>query len=99
MGRFDRQQLLAQGIAGWQAVSDFLADKPFMLGEQASALDATTYGFLDSYLGAQVFRSPVHDFVASRENLAAYWQRLGERYWWPMGEAGVVAAQPVAVAA
>jgi glutathione S-transferase len=99
MGRFDRQQLLAQGITGWQAVSDFLADKPFMLGEQPSALDATTYGSLDSCLGAQVFHSPVHDFIASRENLVAYWQRLGERYWWPKGEGDAASAPLIAAAA
>lgn len=99
MGRFDRPQLEAQGIAGWQAVSDFLADKPFMLGAQPSALDATTYGFLDSYLGAPVFRSPVHDFIASRENLVAYWQRLSARYWAPPAGTDTVSASPRAATA
>jgi glutathione S-transferase len=83
MGRFERPQLEAQGIAGWQAVSDLLADQPFMLGAQPSALDATVYGFLDSYLGAQVFRSPVHDFIAGRQNLVAFWDRVRTRYWTP----------------
>jgi glutathione S-transferase len=83
MGRFDRPQLLAQGIAGWQAVSDFLADQPFMLGDRPTALDATAYGFLGSVLGAQVFRSPVHDFIAERQNLVACWDRLRTTCWAP----------------
>ena len=95
MGRFDRQQWMAQGVAGWQSVSDFLADKPFMLGTRPTRLDATAHGFLDSYLGAQVFSSPVLDFIASQENLVAYWRRMRERYWEPAAEP----AQPVSVAA
>ena len=95
MGRFDRQQWMAQGVAGWQSVSDFLADKPFMLGTRPTRLDATAHGFLDSYLGAQVFSSPVLDFIASQENLVAYWRRMRERYWEPAAEP----AQPVSAAA
>ena len=83
MGRFDRPQLLAQGIAGWQAVNDFLGEQPFMLGDRPTALDATAYGFLDSLLGAQVFRSPVHDFIAGRQNLVSYWDRLRTTFWTP----------------
>ena len=101
-GRFEPAQWVAQGIAGWQAVSDFLGDKPFMLGDRLSALDATAYGFLDSSLGALVFRSPVHDFIASRENLVAYWLRLRDRYWGTASEArapAAVEAPPAAVAA
>ena len=72
---------MAMGVGWWGIVSDHLDSRPYMLSRGPSALDATAYGFLDSYLGAVVFKSPVHDFVASRVNLVNYWKRLREQYW------------------
>lgn len=80
-GRHTHREIEAMGVRWWGVVSDHLDSKPYMLGHGPTALDATAYGFLDSYLGAGVFSSQVHDFIASRENLVRYWTSLRRRYW------------------
>jgi glutathione S-transferase len=99
MGRHDRERLMKIGIDGWTAVAELLGSGPHAFGERPSALDATLYGFLDSYLGTQAFRSPVHEFIASRSNLVDYWSRLRERYWSDEAPAKVAAPTADALAA
>lgn len=62
------------------AMADFLADKPFMLGEQPRSLDASAYAFLANLLWAPV-DSPIRERARSRPNLEAYCQRMKARYY------------------
>jgi glutathione S-transferase len=79
-GRWSPEQVAEHAISGYGAVADFLADKPFMLGDKPSALDATAFGFLHTLL-VPPFSTPVKDFVASQAKLVAYHQRMLARYW------------------
>ena len=62
------------------ALQRLLADKPFMLGDQPSSLDATAYAFLANLLWAPV-DSPIRDHARSRPTLEAYCQRMKARYY------------------
>ena len=79
-GRHTHEEIIAMGVEGWRTVSDFLGDKPFMLGDTPSGLDAVAYGFVETAT-APPFESPVRDFVNAQGNLAAYRERMRQRYW------------------
>jgi glutathione S-transferase len=95
-GRHTQDEIVAMGVEWWGVVSEHLGNRPYMLGHGPTALDATAYGFLDSYLGAGVFKSPVHDFIASRANLVSYWKRLREQYWSDLNPSAMTQQHPSA---
>jgi glutathione S-transferase len=80
MGRHAPEQIHAIGCRDIDAVADFLADKPFMLGEQPRSLDACAHAFLANLLWAPV-DSPQQRHAKSRPNLEAYCQRMKARYY------------------
>lgn len=79
-GRMTTEQIAEHGIAAYAAVAEQLRERPFMLGDRPSALDATAFGFLHSLL-VPPFASPLKDFVAGQPQLVAYHQRLHQQYW------------------
>lgn len=81
MGRHSPDEITRIGVSGYAAISDFMADKPFMLGAEPSTLDATVFAFLHTLL-VPPFSSPIKDFLMSRANLVAYHDRMLRR-WWP----------------
>lgn len=68
------------GIRDLGAIADFLADKPFLMGEQPRTVDAMTYGMLVNLIEVPV-KSPVKDYAQSRGNLQAYCDRMKARYY------------------
>ena len=80
MGRHSVQEIHAIGCRDITAVAEFLADKPYMLGEQPSSLDATAYAFLANLLWAPV-DSPIRNHALGRPNLETYCQRMKARYY------------------
>ncbi len=80
MGRHNAQEIHAIGCRDVTAVADFLADKPYMLGQQPSSLDATAYAFMANLLWAPV-DSPIRRHAQGRPNLEAYCQRMKARYY------------------
>jgi glutathione S-transferase len=80
MGRHSAAEIHAIGCRDVTAVADFLADKPFMLGESPTSLDAATYAFLANLLWAPV-DSPIQRHARARPTLEAYCQRMKARYY------------------
>lgn len=80
MGRRTPEAIAAIGINAYSAVADWLQDRPFMLGEQPSTLDATVFGFLHALL-VPPLNSPVKAFAARQPRLVAYHQRMLARAW------------------
>jgi glutathione S-transferase len=80
MGRHSAAQIHAIGCRDVTAVADFLADKPFMLGDAPSSLDATAHAFLANLLWAPV-DSPIQRHARTRPTLEAYCQRMKARYF------------------
>lgn len=79
-GRRPIEQIHAMADRGYVAASDFLADKPYFLGDRPSELDATVFAFLHTLL-LPPFVSPQKERVASRSNLVCYHQRMLAQYW------------------
>jgi glutathione S-transferase len=88
-----RRQVLAQGTGrmtdaevdaiadqGMKSVSDILGDRPYLLGDRPSAVDATVLAFLLAS-GLKAFPGPIRDSVVLRPNLVAYSDRLKAQYF------------------
>jgi glutathione S-transferase len=80
MGRHAAQEIYVIGCRDVTAVADFLADKPFMLGERPTSLDAIAHAFLANLLWAPV-DSPIRRHALTRPSLEAYCQRMKARYF------------------
>lgn len=80
MGRHSAEEIAGIGCRDVDALADFLADKPFMLGEQPRSLDASAHAFLANLLWAPV-DSPIQRHARSRPALEAYCQRMKARYF------------------
>ena len=80
IGRHSAREIHAVGCRDITAVADFLADKPYMLGDQPRSLDATAYAFLANLLWAPV-DSPIRRHAQGRPELEAYCRRMKERYY------------------
>src|SRR5262249_18611455 len=50
LGRHTKEEIYALGNADVTALSAYLEDRPYFLGEEPTALDATAYGFLANIL-------------------------------------------------
>ncbi len=80
LGRLKREEILDRGCADIIAISDFLADKPYLLGDKPSSYDATAHAFLANLLWAPL-DTPLRQQARSRPNLDAYCGRMKVRYY------------------
>jgi len=80
MGRHAAKEVHALGIADLTAVSDLLADKPYLLGDRPTTVDATVYSHVANLVQTPV-NCPVKDFGLSRKNLVDYLDRMESRYF------------------
>ena len=80
IGRHTDAEINAVAVEDLRAVSDFLGDKPYLLGAAPTSLDAAGYGLLSSVLFAP-FALPIQAEVDELKNLAAYCERLEKQYF------------------
>ena len=80
MGRHSAAEIGAIGCRDLTAVADFLDDKPFMLGDKPSSIDATAYAFLANVLWTPV-DGPIVRHARDRPTLERYCLRMKARYF------------------
>lgn len=80
IGRHNSTEIFQLGRADLDAIADFLADKPYFMGDRPTSLDATAYGFLINTLGCPI-ESPVKEYALSKPNLIDYCQHMTARYY------------------
>lgn len=80
MGRHTPAEIYHIGITDLNALSDFLADKPFLMGEQPTSVDASAYGLLANILWAPI-ESPLQERAAALSNLSAYSHRMKAKFY------------------
>ncbi len=80
IGLHSPAEIHQMGIRDLGAIADFLADKPFLMGEHPRTVDAMTYGMLVNLIEVPV-ESPVKAYGQSRGNLQAYCDRMKARYY------------------
>jgi len=79
MGRRTNEEVHELAKIDLQAISDFLGDKPFFLGDEPHAIDASLYSILRHILYVP-FECEAKDFGLSKKNLVDYCTRMHDRY-------------------
>jgi glutathione S-transferase len=79
MGRHSVDEVWGIGVRDVDALSAYLADKPFLMGEAPTSVDASAHAFL-SHLTVG-FASPVEERIRSHANLGAYAARMNGRLY------------------
>lgn len=86
LGRLDTEEAFRLGQEDLDALADFLADKPYFMGDRPTSLDASAYGILVNTLGCPI-ESPLKDHALAKGGLAAYCQRMQAEFFpelpWP----------------
>jgi glutathione S-transferase len=80
MGRHSEPEIYEIGRRDLSALSDFLGDKPFFMGEKATTLDAAAYGFL-SRLMYDSLQSPLKEQALKLDNLQLFCQRVRAEFY------------------
>jgi glutathione S-transferase len=80
MGRHSEAEIYALGQSDLNALATWLGDKPFMMGEKISELDAVAFTFVANCLIPPI-ASPLQQYVRSHANLVAYCTRMKSAYF------------------
>jgi glutathione S-transferase len=80
LGRNTEDEIFHLGKQDLTALSDFLADKPFFMGERPTTLDASAFGLLSNVLWCPV-ESPLKAHAQTLGNLVAFCERVRDRYF------------------
>ncbi|ASC70037.1 hypothetical protein XM38_009670 [Halomicronema hongdechloris C2206] len=80
MGHHNRNEIYEIGRRDVKALSDFLRDKPFLLGDSPTSLDAIGYAFLVNLVRVEL-PSVISDYTRQFENLKDYCDRMQARFW------------------
>ena len=86
MGRHEGEEIYALGASDVDALSAFLGDKPFMMGEEPMTVDCITHAFIANLVRVP-FQDPICNRARAHANLVAYDQRMMKRFF-PNFEAG-----------
>lgn len=80
MGRHSSDEIVQITCADFQALSNFLADKPFFMGDEPTTLDATAYAYVGNFIKAP-YTSPIVDYVLQRSNLCQHYERMTQQFF------------------
>lgn len=80
MGRHRSEEIVQFICADFQALSDFLADKPFFMGDQPTTLDATAYAYIGNFIKPP-YSSSIVDYVLQLENLCQHYERMNQQFF------------------
>lgn len=68
------------GLRDLQGLVDLIGDQKYLLGNQATSVDATVFSFLANILYVP-FSGPLQDFVAEQHVLTDYCKRMGKNVY------------------
>ena len=80
MGRHSREEIIQITCADFQALSDFLADKPFFMGDEPTTLDATAYAYVGNFIKPP-YGSPIVDYILRVQNICQHYERMNQRFF------------------
>lgn len=80
IGRHSHEEIRQIICADIQALSDFLADKPFFMGDRPTTLDATAYGYIGNFIQPR-YESPIVDYLLERSNLFQHYDRMTQQFF------------------
>jgi glutathione S-transferase len=82
LGRHTTAEAMAFGVKDINALAIFLGEKPWMMGEDVTSLDATAWSHVANAVTPTHEKSPLKQAVLAHENLTAYVARGFEK-WFP----------------
>lgn len=80
LGRHTPAELQPMMARDLDAIADQLGEKPYFMGERATAADATIFAFITGVL-CETFISPIRDAAAGHANLVAYRDRMMREFY------------------
>ena len=80
LGRHSRDEIYQLASHDLRAVADYLADKPYFLGQQVSSVDAVVYAMLANTIDIPL-DTPLQTLAQKHENLVAYCKQMKARYF------------------
>ncbi len=80
MGRHTPAEIAALALRDLDALEALLGDKPYMMGSTPSGVDATAFAFVAALMTPQL-SSPIVASAMARRTLAAYVDRIAQRYF------------------
>ena len=81
MGRHSQAEVERLAARDLEAISEFLGDKPWLMGNEPCGADASVWSEVASCL-SRTFETPIRDKAESLPNLVAYRNR-GMQRWFP----------------
>ncbi|MCI0655392.1 MAG: glutathione S-transferase family protein [Methylococcaceae bacterium] len=84
LGRLNADQIFALGKTDLDAIATLLAEKPYMMGNQPTSIDAIVFGFLTGAINVPI-ESPVKDYALSKRNLVDYCDRMTREFFPELG--------------
>ncbi len=79
-GRHSREEIYAIGNSDLTALSAFLGDKPYLLGDTPTSIDAIAHAFVANTL-IPPLDSPLKQHLLSLPNLNAYCERMTRQFY------------------
>ncbi len=79
-GRLNTDDIFHLGQIDLDALSSFLADKPYFMGEKPTTLDASAFGILINILACPI-ESPLKDYALTKKNLRDYCEHMMSNYF------------------
>ena len=80
IGRHSAKEVYELGMADLKAVSEMLGNKPYLLGDRPSTVDATVYAYIANLLQTPV-ECAAKDYGLSLKNVVDYLERMELRYF------------------
>lgn len=80
MGRHSEQEIYQLGKKSLTALSDFLTDKPYFMGDRPTTVDASAFGMLANIIWCPI-ESPLKEHALKLKNLVAFCERMKQRYY------------------
>jgi len=81
LGRHSHDEIMQFGRLDIDALAAFLGDKPFMMGDQPTSLDATAFAHIDNMIVPPHESSPLKQATMAHNNLVAYAARCRELWF------------------
>ena len=79
-GRHSPEEIAVLGTRSINAIADFLAAKPYMMGADPTGLDATAFAFIAGTL-CPLFETPLRTAAEGHDNLRRYVGRMTMRFY------------------
>ncbi|MEE8264636.1 MAG: glutathione S-transferase family protein [Gammaproteobacteria bacterium] len=80
LGRHSEDEIYRVGQQELTALSDFLGEKPYFMGNKPTTLDASAFGILVNLLWCPI-ESPLKEHAKTLNNLSAFCNRVKQAYY------------------